>query len=53
MSSNPRSKLSPLAYIIGIVSTLFVPWVAQAAYVLVALAWLVPDRRIEHALAHR
>jgi hypothetical protein len=25
-------------------------WLAQAAYVLVALLWLVPDRRIEKAL---
>jgi hypothetical protein len=27
-----------------------VQWLAQALYVLAALVWLVPDRRIEHAL---
>jgi hypothetical protein len=27
------------------------PFVAQALNVLVALTWLVPDRRIEHALS--
>ena len=27
------------------------PWIAQALYVAVALMWLVPDRRIERAMA--
>ena len=45
-----KGRLSPLFYIAAIVSTLFVPWVAQALYAAVALLWLVPDRRIEHAL---
>ncbi|HJV71197.1 TMEM175 family protein [Ideonella sp.] len=45
-----KGKLSPLFYIAGIVSTFFVPWLAELAYVLVALWWLVPDRRIEQAL---
>jgi uncharacterized membrane protein len=48
-----KGKLSPLAYITAIVSTFFVPWVAQALYVLVALVWLVPDRRIERAMGMR
>jgi len=34
----------------GIVSSLFSSWMAQAIYVIVALLWLIPDRRIEHAL---
>ena len=50
LGSDWKGKLSPLFYIVGIVSTQFVPWVAEAAYVLVALLWLIPDRRIEHAL---
>jgi hypothetical protein len=29
-----------------------VQWLAQALYVLAALIWLVPDRRIENALQH-
>ena len=29
------------------------PWIAGALYVVVALIWLVPDRRIERALARR
>jgi uncharacterized membrane protein len=45
-----KGKLSPLAYIVAIGSTLVTAWVAQAIYVAVALIWLVPDRRIERAL---
>ena len=48
-----KGKLSPLLYIVAIVSTFWVQWVAQALYVLVALIWLVPDRRIEHELQHK
>lgn len=42
-----KGRLSPIAYLLGIISTFFWPWVAQALYVLVALVWLIPDRRIE------
>lgn len=45
-----KGKLSPVLYLLGMVSTLYWPWVAQALYVAVALLWLVPDRRIERAL---
>jgi uncharacterized membrane protein len=27
-----------------------VPWLSMAIYVLVAVIWLIPDRRIERAL---
>jgi uncharacterized membrane protein len=45
-----KGKLSPLLYVLAIASTFWVQWLAQALYVLAALVWLVPDRRIEHAL---
>jgi uncharacterized membrane protein len=45
-----KGKLSPFVYLIGIASTFFVSWVAQALYVLIALVWLVPDRRIERSV---
>ena len=48
-----KGKLSPLVYVAAIVSTLWWQWVAEALYVLVALLWLIPDRRIERALKHR
>jgi TMEM175 potassium channel family protein len=45
-----KGKLSPILYMIAIAVTFWSPWAAQAIYVSVALLWLVPDRRIEHAL---
>ena len=48
-----KGKLSPVMYLIAIAVTFWSPWVAQAIYVSVALLWLVPDRRIEHALQDR
>jgi len=52
IGSDWKGKLSPLIYIVGVLSTLWIPWVAQALYVLAALLWLVPDRRIEKRLQH-
>jgi uncharacterized membrane protein len=48
-----KGKLSPVLYLIAILSTVWVLWVAQAIYVLAALIWIVPDRRIEHVLSKR
>jgi len=45
-----KGKASLVAYLLGIAAAVWLPWVAQAIYVSVALLWLVPDRRIEHAL---
>ena len=45
-----KGKLSPLFYVAAIVSTFWWQWVAEMLYVLVALVWLIPDRRIERAL---
>jgi uncharacterized membrane protein len=48
-----KGKLSPVLYVIAIFAAFIAPWVAGALYVLVAVLWLVPDRRIERALAAR
>jgi uncharacterized membrane protein len=48
-----KGNLSPFFYVAAIVSTFWWQWVAQALYVLVALLWLIPDRRIERALNHQ
>jgi uncharacterized membrane protein len=48
-----KGKLSPVLYLIAIAVTFWSPLAAQAIYVSVALLWLVPDRRIEHALQDR
>ena len=42
-----KGKASPLLYVVGIGLSSVNVWLAQAAYVLVALIWLVPDKRIE------
>jgi uncharacterized membrane protein len=48
-----KGNLSPLLYVVAIASTFWSTWPAQAIYVLVALIWLIPDRRIENALRQR
>ena len=46
-----KGKLSPLIYLIAIPAAFWSQWISQGLYVLVALIWLVPDRRIEKVLA--
>ena len=45
-----KGKLSPMLYIVAIIATYRSSWIAQAIFVIVALAWLIPDRRIEKRL---
>lgn len=46
-----KGKISPVLYLIAIAAAFWSQWIAQSLYVLVALLWLIPDRRIEKALA--
>jgi uncharacterized membrane protein len=46
-----KSPLSILLYLAGIAATFYEPRLAHACYVAVALIWLVPNRRIERAVA--
>jgi uncharacterized membrane protein len=46
-----KGKVSILIYGVAIALAFVSPWIAWALYVVVALIWLVPDRRIEKALA--
>jgi uncharacterized membrane protein len=50
IGSDVKGKISPLLYLAGVAATPVHPGIAQAIYVLVALIWLVPDRRIEKRL---
>ena len=45
-----KGKLSPVLYAVAILSTFWWKWIALGLYVVVALMWLIPDRRIEHVL---
>ena len=46
-----KGKAALLLYAIATPSALLSQWIAGGIYVLVALLWLIPDRRIETALA--
>ncbi len=46
-----KGKLSPLLYLTAILLAPFARWVSLGLYALVAVLWLIPDRRIERALA--
>jgi uncharacterized membrane protein len=46
-----KGKLSPLFYLAGIALAFVYPLASQVLYVVVALVWLVPDRRIENTMA--
>ncbi|MGH9636336.1 MAG: TMEM175 family protein, partial [Candidatus Angelobacter sp.] len=50
VGSDWKGRLSPVLYLVAIVATLRSPWIAQAVYVVAALIWLIPDKRIEKAL---
>lgn len=43
-----KGKTSPLIYLAGLGLCFLHPLLAVAAYTVVALIWLVPDRRVEH-----
>ncbi len=48
-----KGKLSPVCYFVAIPLAYVSPWISNGLFVLVALLWLVPDRRIERALVKR
>jgi uncharacterized membrane protein len=46
-----KGKASPPLYLMGIAAAFYWPRAAQAIYALVAILWLIPDRRIENVLS--
>jgi uncharacterized membrane protein len=46
-----KGKISPLIYIAAIPLAFVHQWISDGLYVLVALMWLIPDRRIESKLS--
>ncbi|HET7311464.1 MAG TPA: TMEM175 family protein [Mycobacteriales bacterium] len=46
-----KGKASPVLYITGIALAFANRWLAIAVYVIVALMWLIPDRRLERTIA--
>lgn len=43
--------MSPLLYALAVLLAWVNPWLSAALYVTVALIWLIPDKRLERALA--
>ena len=46
-----KGKISPLLYLLAIAAAFLHPGISVLLYLLGALMWLIPDRRIERALA--
>jgi uncharacterized membrane protein len=45
-----KGKISPLIYVVAILMSFVNQWISDGLYVLAALMWLIPDRRIESKL---
>ena len=48
-----KGKISPLCYLAAIPLAFVSVWISNGLFILVALIWLVPDRRIERLLAQQ
>jgi uncharacterized membrane protein len=51
LGNDLKGKASIVLYAAAIILAFVSPWISIAIYVLVAVMWLIPDRRIERALA--
>jgi uncharacterized membrane protein len=51
MGRDFKGKVSVVFYLVAIPLAFVNSWLACALYVVVAVMWLIPDRRIEHVLA--
>lgn len=52
IGSDRKGKISIALYALGIALAFFDPRLANACYIIVAIMWLVPDRRIEKKIEH-
>ena len=52
LGSDFKGKISMVIYVVAIPLALVKWWIACSLYILVAIIWLVPDRRIERTLTH-
>lgn len=46
-----KGVISSVLYLVAVLAAFVVPWLSIALYILVAIIWLIPDRRIENVLA--
>ncbi len=45
-----KGKISIILYALGIALSFVCEWISAACYILVAIMWLIPDKRIERAM---
>jgi uncharacterized membrane protein len=50
LGSDLKGKMSIVLYVVAIAAAFFMPAISLVIYVVVALIWLIPDRRIERAV---
>ncbi|OIB03574.1 hypothetical protein AK95_08175 [Paenibacillus sp. LC231] len=50
MGKDWKGKLSPLLYLIAALTAYVSVWISGFFFVLVAVIWFMPDKRIEHVL---
>lgn len=53
LGTDIKGKISPVLYAAAILLAFVSPWISIAIYVMVAVMWLVPDRRIESVLGEK
>ncbi|RZJ52755.1 MAG: DUF1211 domain-containing protein [Flavobacterium sp.] len=52
LNKDVKGKISAVLNIIGIISAFYSQWISGSCYVIVALIWLVPDKRIERVFSN-
>jgi len=51
IGNDAKGKFSPVIYLAGILASFVTPWLGVALYAVVAMIWLVPDKRLEQFMA--
>jgi uncharacterized membrane protein len=53
LGADIKGKISPVLYAAAIILAFVSSWISIAIYVMVAVMWLIPDRRIENAFREK
>jgi len=53
IGKNNKGKLSNLLYAVAICFALYIPLISGIIYIIVALIWIVPDKRIEEKIINK
>jgi uncharacterized membrane protein len=51
VGQDKKGKISPVLYLLAVAASFVHPGISGVLYALVALIWLIPDRRIERVIA--